>query len=81
MKSSGGYVNRSFGVEVTAPDGKPVDYFIRRYRLTTADEDIKVEHALVTYAIEHGFDLAAGSSKLRKNKTFVKCLKRSMAKL
>ena len=68
----GGYVNRSFGVEVTTPDGKPVDYFIRRYRLTTADEDIKVEHALVTYAIEHGFDLAAGVIKTPENKTFVK---------
>jgi homoserine kinase type II len=68
----GGYVNRSFGVEVTKADGKAMDYFVRRYRATTTDEDISFEHRIVTYAIEHGCDLAAGVMKTPTGETFVK---------
>ncbi len=46
-KIFGGYVNRSFGVEMTSPNGKSIDYFVRRYRTTTIDEDIRVEHGLI----------------------------------
>ncbi|MCI9547377.1 MAG: phosphotransferase [Lachnospiraceae bacterium] len=68
----GGYVNRSFGVETTNSDGEDVDYFVRRYRITTVEKDIQVEHALVTYAIEHGFDFAAGVYKTSQGNSYVK---------
>lgn len=68
----GGYVNRSFGVEMTDPQGQAIDYFVRKYRTTATDEDIKVEHSLVTYAIEKGMDVAAGVIPLPSGKTFTK---------
>lgn len=68
----GGYVNWSYGAEITEPDGNPIDYYIRKYRSTTADEDILVEHRLITYAIERGFDLAAAVIPTPDGKTYVK---------
>lgn len=68
----GGYVNRSFGVEMTTPEGKAVDYFVRRYRVETLDADIRFEHDIVTYAIKNGFDLAADVIPLPNGSTFVK---------
>lgn len=49
----GGYVNRSFGV-VVEKDGKTHDYFVRKYKMGVTDEDMRVEHAMITYAISHG---------------------------
>ncbi|MDO4542219.1 MAG: phosphotransferase [Bacillota bacterium] len=68
----GGYVNRSFGVEMTKPNGEDIDYFVRKYRTTATDEDIRVEHSLVTYAIEKGMDVAAGVVPLPSGATFTK---------
>lgn len=68
----GGYVNRSFGAEMTNPQGEPVDYFIRRYREESLDADIQFEHDIVTYVIEKGFDLAADVIRMPDGKSFIK---------
>lgn len=49
----GGYVNRSFGA-IVEKDGRTHDYFIRKYKMGITDEDIRVEHALIRYAEDHG---------------------------
>lgn len=49
----GGYINRSFGA-VVEKDGKQQDYFVRKYKLGATDADVKVEHDLIRYAVEHG---------------------------
>ena len=67
----GGYVNRSFGVEMTDNNGKPIDYFVRRYRTETLDADMKFEHDIVNYAVSKGFDLAANAIAMPNGKTFV----------
>ena len=66
----GGYVNRSFGVEMTGNDGEPVDYFVRRYRATQAISDVVSEHELIAFCIERGLDYAAGLEKMEDGKTY-----------
>lgn len=66
----GGYVNRSFGIEMTDNDGNAIDYFVRRYRSTQAEADIVAEHQLIDYCIEKGLDIAAGLIKMPGGKTF-----------
>ena len=66
----GGYVNRSFGVEMTGTDGEPIDYFVRRYRATQSIADIVSEHELIAFCIERGLDMAAGLEKLSDGKTY-----------
>ena len=66
----GGYVNRSFGVEMTGNDGEPVDYFVRRYRASQAISDVLSEHELIAFCIEIGLDYAAGLEKMEDGKTY-----------
>lgn len=66
----GGYVNRSFGVEMIGNDGQPIDYFVRRYRATQAISDVISEHELITFCIERGLDMAAGLEKMEDGKTY-----------
>lgn len=66
----GGYVNRSFGIEMIGKDGEPIDYFVRRYRDTQSEADIIAEHELIAYIIEKGLDIAAGLIKMPDGKTF-----------
>ncbi len=66
----GGYVNRSFGVEMTNNEGEAVDYFVRRYRATQAISDVLSEHELIAFCIERGLDMAAGLEKMEDGKTY-----------
>ena len=66
----GGYVNRSFGIEMTGTDGEPIDYFVRRYRDTQSEADIVAEHDLIAFCIERGLDFAAGLIKMPNGKTY-----------
>ena len=66
----GGYVNRSFGIEMTGNDGEPIDYFVRRYRSTQSEADIIAEHELIDYCYSKGLDIAAYLIKMPDDKTF-----------
>lgn len=67
----GGYVNRSFGI-YTEKDGQRHEYFVRKYKKDIQEKEILFEHKLINYAIENGFDIAAGLYKTRDGKTYVK---------
>lgn len=68
----GGYVNRSFGIEMIGNDGEPIDYFVRRYRSTQSEADIVAEHELITYCISKGLDMAAGLVRFADGRSFIK---------
>ncbi|MGB9792479.1 MAG: phosphotransferase [Thermacetogeniaceae bacterium] len=67
----GGYVNRSFGI-YTEKDGQRHEYFVRKYKKDIQEKEIIFEHKLITYAIENGFDIAAGIYKTKDGRTYVK---------
>lgn len=67
----GGYVNRSFGAVVTQ-DGARREYFVRKYKKDATDEDIRVEHALIAYAVSHGMDALSGVISAPGGETFVR---------
>lgn len=55
----GGYVNRSFAIRAKRNDSQ-LKYLIRRYNPAIAANEIRFEHALISYLKANGFDLAAG---------------------
>jgi len=67
----GGFNNRSFGIE-TFKDGCARTYFLRKYNLGVATEEIRFEHALISHAIKNGFKIAAGVVVNARGETFVK---------
>jgi homoserine kinase type II len=67
----GGYVNRSFAIRVKRNDGQ-VKYLIRRYNPAIAENEIRFEHALISYFKANGFDLAAGLLPSKTGGTYVK---------
>jgi homoserine kinase type II len=54
----GGYINRSFVLNVKAND-REIRYAIRRYNPATSEEDVRFEHGAVSHLRSNGFDLAA----------------------
>ena len=67
----GGYVNRSYGL-VVQRDGIRKDYFLRRYKHSIAENQIKFEHALINHCAAGGFTIAAGVITNRQGTTYVK---------
>ncbi len=67
----GGYVNRSFGI-VVEKDGVQKDYFVRKYKKGITDQDILLEHKLVTFAKENGMESAAGVIPAKDGSTFIR---------
>ena len=67
----GGYTNRSFGVKVVK-DGRPGEYFVRKYKSEITDQDIEMEHGLIERAINNGFSEAAGIHRTKDGRGFVR---------
>jgi len=66
----GGYINRSFGV-IVEKAGQESSYFVRKYKLEITDTEIQFEHALVTHALDNGFDLLAAIVRTTRGATYV----------
>lgn len=67
----GGYVNRSFATLAKINDSQ-IKYLIRRYNPAVAENEIRFEHALISYLKKNGFDLAAGVICSKRGATYVK---------
>lgn len=67
----GGYVNRSFGIYAEKDDGQK-EYFVRKYKKGITDKEIMFEHNLINYAIDNGFDIAAGLIRTKTQSTYIK---------
>ena len=67
----GGYVNRSFAIRAKI-NGSQIKYLVRRYNPAVAENEIRFEHALISYLKENGFDLAAGVISSKTGDTYVK---------
>ena len=67
----GGYVNRSFAIRVKRNGGQ-IKYLIRRYNPAIEENEIRFEHALISYFKANGFDLAAGVIPSKTGGTYVK---------
>jgi len=55
----GGFNSRSFGIEALK-DWCAKTYFLRKYKSGVSTGEIRFEHALISYAINNGFTIAAG---------------------
>jgi len=58
----GGYVNLSFAVVVATPDGER-RFFVRKYKASTSERDVRFEHALVNHISGKGFHIAARGTR------------------
>jgi homoserine kinase type II len=67
----GGYVNLSFAVVVATPDGER-RFFVRKYKASTSERDVRFEHALVNHINGKGFHVAARVYPNRSGETLVK---------
>ena len=67
----GGYVNRSFAIRVKRNGGQ-IKYLIRRYNPAIEENELRFEHALISYFKANGFDLAAGVIPSKTGGTYVK---------
>lgn len=67
----GGYVNRSFAIRAKRNDHQS-KYLIRRYNPAIAENEIRFEHALISYLKANGFDLVAGVISSKTGGTYVK---------
>lgn len=67
----GGYVNLSFAVVVATPDGER-RFFVRKYKASTSERDVRFEHALVNHISGKGFHIAARVYPSRNGETLVK---------
>jgi homoserine kinase type II len=67
----GGYVNLSFAVVVATPDGER-RFFVRKYKASTSELDVRFEHALVNHINGKGFHIAARVYPNRSGETLVK---------
>ena len=66
----GGYINRSFRIEVLK-DGRQTAYFMRKYKYGITAWEIRFEHALISHAIKNGFTIGAGLVVNAQGETFV----------
>lgn len=66
----GGYINRSFRVDVRAGD-EQCRYLLRRYNPSTPKHQIEFEHAVVCHVRKNGFSLAAGVIPTKDAGTYV----------
>jgi len=66
----GGYINRSFGL-VVEKDGYKTDYFLRKYKRGIENDDILLEHAMISHSIANGLTICAGILPTTKGSTFV----------
>ncbi len=67
----GGYVNLSFAVVVGTPEGER-RYFVRKYKGSTSERDVRFEHALVNHISGGGFHIAARVYPGKNGGTYVK---------
>ncbi len=67
----GGYINRSFVLNVKANDLE-VKYAIRRYNPATLEDDVRFEHAVITHLRKNGFELAARVIPKKDGGTYVR---------
>lgn len=67
----GGYVNLSFAVVVATPQGER-RFFVRKYKASTSEQDVRFEHALVNHINGKGFHIAARVYPTRRGETYVK---------
>jgi homoserine kinase type II len=67
----GGYINRSYGL-VVQRDGIRKDYFLREYKHSIAEDEIKFEHALINHCAARGFTIAARVIANRQGATYIK---------
>ena len=67
----GGYVNRSFAIRTKLND-RQSKYLIRRYNPAIAENEIRFEHALISYLKANGFDLAAGVISSKTGDSYVR---------
>ena len=67
----GGYINRSFVLNVKANDLE-VKYAIRRYNPSTLEDDVRFEHAVITHLRKNGFELAARVIPKKDGGTYVR---------
>ncbi len=67
----GGYVNLSFAVVVATPDGER-RFFVRKYKASTSERDVRFEHALVNHISGKGFHIAARVYPSHSGETLVK---------
>ncbi|MEG2639326.1 MAG: phosphotransferase [Clostridiales bacterium] len=65
----GGYVNRSFGV-YTEKDGEKLTWFFRKYMRNKDMNELQLEHRLLLYAKEQGFERGACPVIGKDGKTF-----------
>ena len=66
----GGYINRSFRVDVRAGD-RQCRYLVRRYNPSTPTDQIEFEHAVIGHLRKNGFSLAAGVIPTKDAGTYV----------
>jgi homoserine kinase type II len=67
----GGYVNLSFAVVVATPEGER-RFFVRKYKGSTSERDVRFEHALVNHLSDKGFSIAARVYPDRRGETCVR---------
>jgi homoserine kinase type II len=67
----GGYVNLSFAVVVETPEGER-RFFVRKYKGSTSERDVRFEHALVNHISGKGFHIAASVYPAQDGETFVR---------
>lgn len=67
----GGYVNLSFAVVVETPEGER-RFFVRKYKGSTSESDVRFEHALVNHLSDKGFHIAARVYPDRRGETVVR---------
>ena len=67
----GGYVNLSFAVIVATPEGER-RFFVRKYKASTSERDVRFEHALVNHVSGKGFQIAACVYPNRRGETLVR---------
>jgi homoserine kinase type II len=67
----GGYVNLSFAVVVATPEGER-RFFVRKYKASTSERDVRFEHALVNHVSGKGFHIAACVYPNRHGETLVR---------
>lgn len=67
----GGYTNRSFQV-IVDQGGERKEFFLRKYKKSTVEREIRFEHQMIHYIQENGFDLLAGLIANKEGETFVR---------
>lgn len=66
-----GFVNTSYFI-VTRLRGANRKYFLRRYKASICEEEIRFEHSLIRHVIDKGLDIVAKVYPTREGNTYVK---------